>query len=78
MSESQADTVILYSKPGCGQCVATERAFKKKNITYAYKSLLEDENIARIKELGYLGAPVVETSRDHWTGYNADKIESIR
>ena len=69
--------VKLFSKPGCGQCIATERAFKSKGVDYEYVDLSTDEEaVATIKSLGYLGAPVVYLDEDtHWTGFQLDKIE---
>lgn len=74
----QADTVTFFSKPGCGGCIATERAFKAKKITYDYVDITSDDGLKRIKALGYAGAPVIETSRDHWQGFNLEKINEIQ
>lgn len=71
------DMLTLYSKPGCVQCRATEREFKKEGIPYNYVDLsVEPEAIDTIKELGYLAAPVVYIDEDtHWSGHRPDLIE---
>lgn len=70
------DTVTLYSKPGCVQCRATERSFKKDGVKYNYVDVSENaDGLAAIKELGYLQAPVVFVDKDtHWSGHRPDKI----
>ena len=73
------DSVILYSKPSCGQCTSTARAFDKKGINYEYVDVTEDAAaLERIKELGYLQAPVVyKDETTHWSGYRPDEIAKL-
>lgn len=67
----------LYSKPHCVQCSATERKFKKSNIDYQYIDVTtEPTALEKLKELGYLQAPVVYVNEDvHWSGHRPDLIE---
>lgn len=72
----------LYTKKGCGQCVATKRFFETNEIEY--KEIYVDsgteegnEGLARVKELGYLAAPVVETDGQHWSGFQYDKLQTL-
>ena len=51
----------MYSKPLCVQCDATKHA----------------DALAKVKSLGYVQAPVVITSQDHWSGFRPDKIKAI-
>lgn len=70
--------VKLYSKPGCGQCIATKRAFDKKGVNYEYVDVTQDqEAYSHIVTLGYQGVPVVETPEDHWNGYKPEKIKDL-
>ncbi len=71
-------TVTVYTKPGCVQCDATERALEKKAIAHQTVDISTDaEALDRIKTLGYLQAPVVVTDQDHWSGFRPDKIEEL-
>lgn len=70
--------VKLYGKPGCGGCIATERALKKYNIDFEKINIYEDEEaFTHIQNLGYQGVPVVETEDEHWIGYKEDKIKAL-
>lgn len=71
--------VVLYGKPNCVQCDATERKFKKHGVEYEKVDVSQDENALEfIKSLGYLKAPVVYVSTiegdHHWTGYDVEEI----
>lgn len=71
------DAAILYSKPGCVQCRATQRVFDSKGVNYNYVDVSESpEALERIKKLGYLAAPVVYVDEEtHWSGHRPDLIE---
>jgi glutaredoxin-like protein NrdH len=71
--------VVLYGKPRCVQCDATERKFKKEGVTYAKVDVSKDETaLDFIKSLGYSQAPVVYVSAPdgdaHWSGYDVYEI----
>lgn len=71
-------SVIVYTKPGCVQCVATYRALDKLDIDYTVVDLSEDAAaLEEVQELGYFAAPVVVTATDHWSGFRPDKISQI-
>lgn len=71
-------TPILYSKPGCQQCIATARKLDQLGIEYDYRDTsTSDEYKQEVVELGYMGVPVVVTSSEHWQGYNPDKLLSL-
>ena len=74
------ETVTLFSKPGCGACIATKRAFKSKNITHTEIDVTKDENAYAYvtKKLGYAQMPVVETESSHWSGFDPEQIAKIR
>ena len=70
--------VTLYSKPFCVQCDATKRALNKAGIAYDVVDITEDaEALAMVKSLGYVQAPVVITSEDHWSGFRPDKVKAL-
>ncbi|KRE61811.1 NrdH-redoxin [Arthrobacter sp. Soil736] len=71
-------TITVYTKPGCVQCDATERALDKKAIEHRNVDITTDaQALERIKALGYMQAPVVVTDHDHWSGFRPDKIEEL-
>jgi glutaredoxin-like protein NrdH len=71
-------SVTVYTKPGCVQCNATYRALDKKGIIYTSVDISVDEDaLDRLKAMGHLQAPVVETLTDNWTGFRPDKIEEL-
>ncbi|MFK4362375.1 glutaredoxin-like protein NrdH [Rhodococcus sp. 27YEA6] len=70
--------VTVYSKPACVQCNATYRALDKAGIDYAIIDITEDDEARDyVMGLGYLQAPVVVASGDHWSGFRPDKIKGI-
>lgn len=71
-----AEEITVYSKPSCVQCTATYRKLDENGMHYTLVDVSEDEAaLARIKELGYLQAPVVVAPNGHWSGYRPDKID---
>lgn len=74
------ETVTLFSKPGCGGCVATKRAFTSKGIVFNEIDVTKDENAYDYvtKKLGYAQMPVVETESSHWSGFDPEQIAKIR
>lgn len=73
---SVTEVVTLYSKPGCVQCRATQRMFDSGGVHYNYVDVSESpEDLTRIKELGYLAAPVVYVDENtHWSGHRPELI----
>lgn len=71
-------TITVYSKPACVQCNATYRALDKKGVAYDVIDITEDaEALARVKDLGYMQAPVVIAGDDSWSGFRPDKIDEV-
>lgn len=78
--------IVVYSKPSCVQCNATYRALDATGIPYKVVDLTRDENAYHyVTSMGYQQAPVVVVPMDyevgggtHWSGFDPDKIASIR
>lgn len=76
-------TVTVFTKPSCVQCTATYRALDSKGIEYIILDLSEDPiALERVKELGYLQAPVVLVETfgqltEHWSGFRPDKVDEL-
>lgn len=72
-------SVIVYSKPGCGQCVATTRKLDKDKVVYDKVDVsLDPEALQRVLELGYSQVPVIVTDDDHWYGFQPDKLDELK
>ncbi|WP_052372157.1 glutaredoxin family protein [Nocardia otitidiscaviarum] len=73
-----APTIVLYSKPGCGQCVATAKALTARGIPFVKVDVSVDANAAaRVRDLGYRSLPVVVVGDMHWSGFQLDKIQQL-
>ena len=70
--------VIVYSKPACVQCTMTTRALDAQGIEYEMFDVTTDSNaLDKVRELGYMQAPVVVVDMDHWSGFQPDRIKAI-
>ena len=71
--------VTVYSKPSCPQCNMTYRVLDAERIDYEVLDVTQDdEAYQKVKDLGYLQAPVVVTDKDHWSGFRPDLIKAIK
>ena len=53
----------------------TKRLLKQKGVEYKEVSLTDESAVEKIKEMGYLQAPVVITEDGvHWSGFRPDLI----
>lgn len=79
MSHMILDELVVYSKPACVQCNATDRALENKGIPYRVVDLTQNpEALEYVQDLGYLQAPVVVVDdQDHWSGFRPDHIERV-
>ena len=73
--------IIIYGKPGCVQCRATERALDKAGIAFRKVDLTTNADaLAWVTEdLGYTQAPVVYvedgSGQSHWSGFRPDRVQ---
>ena len=71
-------TVTVYSKPDCPQCDSTRRDLEILGIEYALVDLMQDRDaLARLVAQGYRSAPVVETDRGSWSGYDRERLRAL-
>lgn len=71
--------VTVYTTPSCTQCKMTKRELDGLGVSYTEVNLLEDEEaMARIKEKGFLAAPVVNAGEDWWSGFKPDKLALLQ
>lgn len=71
-------SITVYSKPNCPQCDLTKRDMDILGIEYEIIDIsLQQDQLERLAGLGFRSAPVVETDRDVWSGYQQDKIKEL-
>ncbi|NEJ74784.1 glutaredoxin-like protein NrdH [Rhizobium phaseoli] len=71
-------TITVYSKPACVQCTATYRALDRLGVAYDIVDISEDaEALDRVRNLGYMQAPVVIAGERHWAGFRPDMISAL-
>lgn len=71
------EPLIVYSKPGCVQCTATMRALDNAGIPYVVVDLFDAAALARVKNLGFAQAPVIEGGGAPWSGFRPDRINEL-
>ena len=70
--------VTVYTKPACGQCIATRKALDAAGVDYETVDLTTDPGaLDYVQSLGYLQAPVVVTDTDHWAGFHPDRCKAL-
>lgn len=70
--------VTVFTKPGCPPCDATKRKLDKHGVKYEVRDVTTDPAaLARVRELGYSGTPVVEAGDMHWSGYSPDRLAQL-
>lgn len=76
--------IVVYGAPGCGQCLLTEKALKRKSIEFEKRDFptqpqqIKDAFIAD----GLRALPIVvvydnEIVIDKWTGFRPDFISKL-
>lgn len=73
--------VVVYSKPGCGACVATKRALDKAGVEYRTVDVSVDSAArAMLVERGFGAMPVVAPTDDvvEWFGgFQLDRLREV-
>lgn len=73
--------VVVYSKPGCGSCVATKRALDKAGVSYETVDVSVDSAAREmLVERGFGAMPVVAPTGDvgSWFGgFNLDRLREV-
>lgn len=70
--------ITVYSLPSCVQCNATKRKLTALKADFEVIDVSlpgNEDHLKKMKELGYLQAPVVFAGDEHWGGYQPDKLE---
>ena len=69
--------ITVYTKPSCPQCVATKRHLDRLGLPYEEDDATEPGNLAALKALGFMAAPVVVADPDAWAGYRPELITAL-
>lgn len=71
--------VVVFTKPNCVQCDATQRKLQRAGIDYQAVDLTENPDlINQLREMGFASAPVVkQPDGQMYSGYNPERIKSI-
>lgn len=67
----------VYTLPNCPQCKLTTKALDSSELPYRTLDAADPENMAFLKSLGYMQAPVVFNGGNHWSGFRPDLIKKI-
>lgn len=81
MMQQRQLSVVVYTTPGCGQCITTKRHLDSQGIPYEPVDV--STNAAALEyvteDLGYSQAPIVVVDEhQHWTGYRPDLIDALQ
>ena len=73
------NTITVYTRPGCVQCGAVQRAFAKAGMTYRTVDVSADPDARDfVMALGYLQVPVVYAGPTrHFCGFRPDRIQTL-
>ncbi|MDO5722462.1 MAG: glutaredoxin domain-containing protein [Actinomycetaceae bacterium] len=77
--EAFEHTVVVFAKPNCVQCDATQRKLQRAGVAYQSVDLTTNpELVETLRSLGFAAAPVVRGPDGQMhAGYNPDRIKSI-
>lgn len=71
--------VKIYSQPNCNPCRMTKKALNRAGVSYTDIDVTTDEQaLDHIKTLGYQQVPVIEADGLHWSGYDPEKLASLK
>lgn len=75
--------IIVYSKPGCIQCVSTVKRLESRGLTkgvdFDYVDVTKDEAAyTAATSTGFQSMPIVVSGSDKWSGFNPDRLDAIR
>ncbi|UXM92541.1 glutaredoxin domain-containing protein [Paenarthrobacter sp. JL.01a] len=76
-------TLTLYTQPACSQCNMTKKWLddpERGNLKDQYQIIdltQSPEDLAKVKALGYMSAPVVVAGDKHWYGFRPDLLAEV-
>ena len=75
----KANTVIVYSTPGCNNCRLTKEFLKSRKVDYEEINIVEHEEAAEmiVDKTGQFGVPVVQIEGEFVVGFDEKSIEEL-
>lgn len=71
--------VVVYSKPGCGSCVATKRALDKAGVSYETVDVsVDSEARDMLVERGFSAMPVVAPGDNVASWFSGFQLACLR
>ena len=68
--------LTVYGQPNCQPCRMTEYYLARENVPYNYVDLSKDtEALARMKAVGHIQTPIIETPTQTTSGFNVDALK---
>ncbi len=76
-------SAVVYSRPGCMKCRATEKALTKMGVPVTSPQIDEhQEKVDLMKREGWLELPLVEVSTPdgvvRWAGMSAENLNALK
>ncbi len=71
--------IIVWTRPGCGPCLAVKAALRSKGVEYVERSLADatGAQIDAWRAAGALSAPVVESPSGTFGGFEPAKVRAL-
>lgn len=69
--------VSLFTKPNCQPCRAMKRKLDAEGVEYRELSITDEENLAAVKELGFLAVPVLLVGDQAVQGFRPDVVDRL-
>jgi glutaredoxin len=75
----KANTVIVYSTPGCNNCRLTKEFLKSRKVDYEEINIVEHEEAAEmiVDKTGQFGVPVIQIEGEFVVGFDEKSIEEL-
>ena len=70
--------IMVYSRPRCVQCIATEKALRAKGVHFEMVDVtLHESATSKVQSLRRRRLPAVSTGSQHWSGFRPDEIGTL-
>ena len=72
-------SITVYTTEQCNQCTATKKALERKGISFeaVHVARSDEEQLERLRGMGFLQFPVVIAGDLKWAGFRPDMINKI-
>lgn len=71
-------SITVFTTESCVQCDATKRALDRLGAEYDVVDITNDAHTRdMLKARGFMGAPVVMSDEDTFTGFRPDRLKAL-